>query len=439
MRDRGLMALLLGLALLGSCPAFAANDPLPDDVFHVVGNQIEDSSGNKVRIAALGYNEPSGDYSRDMAASRSIGFNTMRYPFFTADYKNDPAGFLANLDAIVSAAAANKMKVIFDNHGSEAGGGNCPGQQENGLPYDKNMTTPIGGIVYNATDNTNGCGNTGTVTLQDWLDTWTAIAGHFKGNTTVIGFDTVNEPTTYSNRIKSHGRPTTWGGRTASDMHEMDELAAAAIHAANPGALVIIEGLIAGSWFNFTMQDGVHTNPFHSYTDLSGVAKLPITNAQGKVVYSVHDYPQVANSNYLDATHRPDYGKRRINAWDWAFGYLITRNIAPVWIGEMGCNCDAAGRQSTVEDDNEWGRAITTYLNTTLPRANPGDQAPGGDWWTFGAFNPADQYTNGVFTDTTYVNAKPAQRQWFQTLLYQAAPAPSLAPSVGQIAPTHRP
>ena len=129
------------LLCLASVTAYAAGDPLPAGYLSVAGNQIISGSGQNVRLACVGYNEPTGNYSSDMTIIRSLGFNCARYPYA------DGSLSLTTMDQIVSAAAAANVRIIFDHHGNEASS-NCPGQQSNGLWYDLN------GGSQNNTNNT---------------------------------------------------------------------------------------------------------------------------------------------------------------------------------------------------------------------------------------------------------------------------------------------
>ncbi len=178
------------------------------------------------------------------------------------------------------------------------------------------------------------------------------------------------------------------------------------------------------------MQDG-GTDGYTVYTDLSGVRALPVVAAAGKVVYSVHQYP-LAQNGVSPVT----YGTMRSGAWDKEFGYLIRTNAAPVWIGEMGCDCDG-GQGTNMADDNAWGASITGYLNDTaaggLPLSNTGDQPQGGDWWNFGYFTDG-QYTNGIFNDAGHTTLKTDQENWWSTMLYTAGtptPPPPTCSSTG--------
>lgn len=170
--------------------------PLPSGYLHVSGNQVLDGSGNNVRMSCSAYNTPTSNPSADMSVMRNQGFNCARVPWF--DKVTCPGGtcsFTA-FDGIVSAASANGMKVIFDHQSNEGTNGtsNCTNQQANGLWYDTNSVAP-----WNATNGTDGCGTAGTVTYPTFKANWTAFATHYSGNSTVVGFDLHNEPTTFGN------------------------------------------------------------------------------------------------------------------------------------------------------------------------------------------------------------------------------------------------
>ena len=143
------------------------------------GNQIVDSSGRPQRLACAGYNEPGPDISADLAGMKRAGFNCARFPFDEAAL---PSTFKI-MDAIVAAAAPLGMKVIFDHHVDNAVD-LCGGQQQNGLWYD----------VGEGSNNTDGCGNKGTITREKFKADWVTVARHYAGNSTVVAFDLDNEP-----------------------------------------------------------------------------------------------------------------------------------------------------------------------------------------------------------------------------------------------------
>jgi hypothetical protein len=121
------------------------------------------------------------------------------------------------------------------------------------------------------------------------------------------------------------------------------------IHEVSPEVLIICEGIGFAA-------------------DLTGVARHPVQlDRPGKVVYSLHDYawyhparqPRFA---YFDQMHR-------------AGGYILTRDIAPLWIGEFGTDAGSLAGISGVwwnnfgawlaEHDVDW---CWWPLNPTQPK-----------------------------------------------------------------------
>ncbi len=93
-----------------------------------------------------------------------------------------------------------------------------------------------------------------------------------------------------------------------------------------------------------------------------------------KVVYSVHEYPHEISDFPVDS------GPRYIAQMNEAWGYLITENIAPVWIGEMGSSMKSA-------DGKAWADTLLPYMNGKAPGGLrlPKDQlGVSGTWWAWG-------------------------------------------------------
>lgn len=118
---------------------------------------------------------------QDFANIKAAGFNVVRVPlwwgqFFDLDNPTIPgwrSDAFVELDQLVANAAANGIYVIFDMHGVIGGQG---------------------------TDVDTGQGNrnafwSNTEFQSDTAWLWWQIANHFKGNTTVAGYDLINEPT----------------------------------------------------------------------------------------------------------------------------------------------------------------------------------------------------------------------------------------------------
>jgi len=387
--------------------------PLPAGYLNSAGNQVTDGSGNDVRMSCSGYNEPTGNYSSDMNIMRNQGFNCVRAPWYDATTCPGGVCSFTTMDAIVSAATANNMKVIFDHHGNEGVNGNngCLSQQANGLWYDVNQAAP-----WNAIGNgTDGCGTTGTVNYSRFKSDWIAIATHYAGNSTVIGFDLHNEPTTYGNTCcgSTGTYGANWGSGNGGDMRAMANDVGAAILAADPGALIIIEGIINnGTLFNGVTRGSasypIVTGP---YMDLTTFSSNPTTCCSGKLVASIHEYPTSISGNNPDSG--PNMQTIRTTTW----GFLETNNAFPVWIGEFGASLDNSN--GNLSDEQAWASGVISYMNGTSGTAGAptftGCQQPmGGDWWTFG--NLAGQVPDGTLNpDGT---SKAGQQTYWSQMLY---------------------
>ena len=71
------------------------------------------------------------------------------------------------------------------------------------------------------------------------------------------------------------------------------------------------------------------------------------------------------------------------------WGWLVSENAAPVWIGEMGSSM-------LVAPSKVWGETLLSYMNGEAPGGPKfeGDTQPiSGDWWVWG--NLSDQVPNG--------------------------------------------
>jgi hypothetical protein len=121
--------------------------------------------------------------------------------------------------------------------------------------------------------------------------------------------------------------------------------------------------------------------------DLSHAADKPVVlGIPNKVVYSVHEYPKEVSDRAPDSG--PDYVKV-MNA-DW--GYLVAKNIAPVWIGEMG-----AGLHPGDADGRAWIATLLPYINGQYgfldgPTFHGDEQTISTDWWAWDIKVPEGQY-----------------------------------------------
>ncbi len=234
------------------------------------------------------------------------------------------------------------LKIIFDHHTDDGDGG----QQPNGLWIDKGP----------GTDGTDGvAGKVGIVDAARFQADWVRFARTFAGNSTVIGFDLDNEP---------HG--ATWGGDGPTDIRKMFIDVGNAIHAVNPGVLIICE-------------------PSEDYTSPTDEGNVTVANIRGKpvsliipnkVVYSVHEYPNEVTDLKLDA------GPKFVQHMNYAWGDVVRLHIAPVWIGEMGSDMKSANSKA-------WASTLLDYMNGKYgalggPTFTGNQQPVSGSWWKIG-------------------------------------------------------
>jgi aryl-phospho-beta-D-glucosidase BglC (GH1 family) len=359
----------------GPAAARAAASLLPSGYLSRSGNQIIDASGRDVRLDAValhGENDldeneivdqdaPLAGLDANMQAIAGAGFNTVTLAWNDASLHDDNAVmYLRGIDAVVDTAAQYRLKVILNHHNDEGreGNGNCLAQQGNGLWFDSGP----------GTNDTDGCGTTGTVTQATFQADWVELATRYAGNATVIGFDLDNEPLAYPGE-------STWGDNGTNDIHKMYTDVGNAVETADPGILVIAEGPqnYGGS---FAYGSAVKAPE----GDLTAVATDPVvlTPANGgkkKIVYSVHEYP-------YDAAHiTPDSGPGAIDRYNKVWGYLETDNIAPVWLGEIGATM-------TSTDDTAWAQTLDAYLDGQEgaaggPTFHGVNQAIGATWYVW--------------------------------------------------------
>jgi endoglucanase len=392
---------------------------LPSGYLHVVGNQIVSTAGANVRLACVGYEQLTGNPTRDTSQMRAIGFNCLRPDVSDRDTCPNGVCSFTGLDAIVNAATAAGMKVIISHHSNEgsASGGNCASQQANGLWYDLNDNTVVDGVAWNTLSGSqNGCGTAGTVTYSRFKANSVAIAAHYAGNTTVIGHDLWNEPIVGNPICVQPGCQATilnWGGNNGSDIQMMCNKVGNAIETAAPGVLIICEGPINVS--GHFLNGAAFPSGLDNIADLTKAQTNPVvvtSGGLGRLVYSVHDYPNSVNGS-IQAQSGTAFVTNRNTAW----GFLEINNFAPVWIGENGCSCDNSNGQGLGE--NQWAAALTAYLNGQAaggPTFAAGKQPMGQDWWWFG-YGPGQQI-DGIYADSALTILNAAQKPYWGALLY---------------------
>jgi endoglucanase len=352
--------------------------------WHTSGNQILDSSNQVVRLAGVnwyGFETPdflahglwAQDYKTILNTIKSDGYNVIRIPFSNQVVESNPVPTnftsfangvaantalvgqtaLADLDTIVSYAGSIGLRIILDNHRSEAGSSN----EASGLWY------------------------TSTYTQSNWIADWQTLAARysasqftFNGNPTVIGVDLRNEPhsngssgSCWTGDTGTSGCPATL---TAQNWPVAATAAGNAVLAINPHLLVFVEGTDCYSgvcgW-----QGG----------NLIGVASHPVTlSAANQLVYSAHDYgPNLFQQAWFNSSTTP---ASLTAIWGQYWGYISADGIAPVWLGEFGTDNTSTDIENTAAgSQGQWFQTLVGFL-----KATPGIQ------WTYWALNGEDEY-----------------------------------------------
>src|SRR6266700_2950335 len=264
--------------------------------WHTSGNQIIDSSGRVVRIAGInwyGFETKdqvvhglwARDYHTILNTIKNNGYNAIRLPFSNQmvespilpsniSYSNGSGAINTDLkglnalqvmDKVIGAAGALGLRVILDNHRSEAGNS----AEANGLWYTSAYPESV------------------------WINDWKTLVNRYAsfkdagGNPTVIAADLRNEPHLIANGshtgscwtgdAATSGCPTT---NTSQNWAAAAQRAANAILSTNSNLLIIVEGVECYNgdcdWWG---------------GNLEGVSSHTITlNTANRLVYSAHDY-----------------------------------------------------------------------------------------------------------------------------------------------------
>jgi endoglucanase len=375
-----ILAVLLALLTPGIWAQGAGN-------WHTSGNQILDANGKEVRMAGInwyGFETPdylvhglwAQDYHTVLNTIKSLGYNVIRIPFSNEMVESNPVPTnytdyadggpvntqlvgqtaLQDLDTIVSYAGSIGLRVILDNHRSEAGESN----EANGLWY------------------------TSAYPQANWIADWQTMATRYSasqftynGNPTVIGMDLRNEPhlsgtgsdtgSCWTGDTATGGCPTTL---TAQNWPVAAEAAGNAILAINPKLLIFVEGNDCYSgvcgW-----QGG----------NLIGVASHPVTlSTANQLVYSAHDYgPNLFQQAWFNSSTTP----ASLDAvWNQYWGYISAAGTAPVWLGEFGTDNTSTDIENTAAgSQGQWFESLVAYLGNNS-KIN----------WTYWALNGEDTY-----------------------------------------------
>ncbi|MDT3346229.1 glycoside hydrolase family 5 protein [Microbacterium aquilitoris] len=362
------------------------------------------TSGAKIQVAATGATftvkatswfgmetdtcAPHGLWSislkQGMAQIAGMGFNTIRLPFAnecltrkTANSVNQAlnptlatASPLKIMDAVIATARAYGIRVILDRH--------RPG-----------------------TDAQSELWYTPQYSEKRWISDWKMLAQRYRNNSTVIGVDLHNEPR----------GAACWGcGDRSRDWQAAAVRAGNAVLDVNPHLLVIVEGVQNGPDGSATWWGG----------NLRGVAKKPVTlKVKNRVVYSPHEYPSsISDQPWF---HNTNYPANLPGVWESNWGYIASKKIAPVLIGEFGTKLQTSS-------DKKWLAKLVGYIK---------DRGLG---WAYWSFNPNSGDTGGLLKDdwVTRDKDKLAALKPILTpkkVAYPAAPAPAPAPLPPQPSP----
>jgi endoglucanase len=316
------------------------------------------------------------DYKSILNTIQALGYNVIRIPFSNEMVEENPvptnfttsvSGTAANaalvgqtalgdLDTLVAYAGSIGLRVILDNHRSEAGNSN----EASGLWY------------------------TSAYPQSSWIADWQTMATRysdakftFNGNPTVIGVDLRNEPhlvgtsatsgSCWTGDTATNGCPTTL---TSQNWPVAAAAAGNAVLAINPNLLIFVEG---NDCYDGTCgwQGG----------NLMGVATNPVVlNVANQLVYSAHDYgPSLFQQSWFNSSTTA----ASLDAvWNEYWGYISAAGTAPIWLGEFGTDNTATDTQNTAAgSQGQWFQSLVAYL-----QSNPAMS------WTYWALNGEDSY-----------------------------------------------
>ena len=249
----------------------------------------------------------------DLQIIKNRGFNAVRVPiwygqFYPVDHVSNATfrwDAFDDLDRIVNAATSVGLYVILDMHGV-VGGQSCsdstghmgPDGNEDGTGHPCSGTNDTNRFWSNASDQ----GNT------QWM--WWQIANHYKGNSTIAGYDLINEPR------GAHDKVQVWNAY--NDLYNT-------VRSVDRDHIVIMEGAFGGygQW---------------NWDELPDPATYHWTN----VVYEMHEYQwsRKANDVRNGATRQVDDFKRH-QSWN-----------VPGYIGEFN---------TMTGDPAEWADSVHKY------------------------------------------------------------------------------
>lgn len=340
--------------------------------WHTSGVRIYDANNREVRINGVtwygmetNYWVPAGldyqSYKRIMLEVKALGYNAIRLPFSNELVETNPVitqkvdanpelvgmHALDFLDRIVLFAQRIGIKIILDDHRSEASTPKTVNKLDEGLWYTPRYPDSA------------------------WIRDWEFLARRYKGDNAVIGFDLRNEPHTNGpgpwDLYTYQYQGATWGpykgvDNPATDWRLAAQRAGNAVLAINPHLLMFVEGV--QMYPDPTRRSGVHTYWWGSI--LQPVARYPVRfNVPHQLVYSAHDWgPWKWNMPWF---HGMTYASLQ-KVWNRNWGFIVKNPkasyAAPLWIGEFGTCTNVPGCITQVKPGNQaqWFQYFLRYL-----------------------------------------------------------------------------
>jgi endoglucanase len=366
--------------------------PLTDSGYwHTAGTRIVDAHGRTVRIAAVTwygmestYWVPAGldyqPYTKIMALVRRLGFNTIRLPYSDQLVSQNPVvtqGVKANrefrgkraltvLDALVAEAHRLGLKIILDDHRSQAA--------------TPRMVNHLGEPLW----------YTKAYAEATWIRDLQTLAKRYRGNDAVIGIDLRNEPHTAGPgpwSLKTYLKQgATWGPYKGIDNPKTDwrlgaERGGNAVLGVNPHLLVFVEGVQL--YPQASKPRGVETYWWGSI--LAPVSTYPVVlKVAHQLVYSAHDWgPRKSPEPWFKSMTFASLHAIWYHNWAFIEENTKAKYAAPVFIGEFGTCTNSAGCiDDTHNTQAQWLQLFLEYL-----RGHPG---VGWDFWALDGSNSND-------------------------------------------------
>lgn len=138
---------------------------------------------------------------------------------------------------------------------------------------------------------------------QQWLDDLRFLANRYKNVSHFLGIDLKNEP---------HGAATWGSGNQATDWNLAAERASRVVLAANPKALIFVEGIASNAFCSSSYNANWGGN-------LAPIQCTPLDIPQNKLVLAPHAYgPDVYMQDYFKTT---DFPNNMPDIWEQHFGF----------------------------------------------------------------------------------------------------------------------